>query len=127
MIGHVSILPHRPESAQTITDRRSFDPDLCAQSWPIRPDRTAGPRLCGINRRLNGHGKRQVPGSIDRDEVQRLLVEENAQLVEVLPAEEFAEEHIVGAVNIPLKELDERARRELDRGRAVVVYCNDYQ
>jgi rhodanese-related sulfurtransferase len=68
-----------------------------------------------------------APGSIGRDEVRRLLAEEAGQLVEVLPAKEFGEEHIVGAVNIPLKELDERAPRELERGRPVIVYCNDYQ
>lgn len=68
-----------------------------------------------------------MPISIDRDEVQRLLAEEGAQLVEVLPAKEFAEEHIAGAVNIPLKQVDERAPRELERGRPVIVYCNDYQ
>jgi hypothetical protein len=50
-----------------------------------------------------------------------------AQLVEVLPAKEFGEEHIAGAINIPLKELDERAPRELERERPVIVYCNDYQ
>ena len=60
-------------------------------------------------------------------EVQRLRADEDAQLVEVLPAKEFGEEHIVGAINIPLKQLDERAPRELDRERPVIVYCNDYQ
>jgi rhodanese-related sulfurtransferase len=68
-----------------------------------------------------------APRSIDRDEVRRLIADENGQLVEVLPAKEFGEEHIVGAVNIPLKELDERAPRELDRELPVIVYCNDYQ
>jgi rhodanese-related sulfurtransferase len=68
-----------------------------------------------------------MPRSIGRDAVQRLLAGEGAQLVEVLPAKEFGEEHLAGAVNIPLKELDERAPRELDRSRPVVVYCNDYQ
>jgi rhodanese-related sulfurtransferase len=68
-----------------------------------------------------------MPTSIDRDTVQRLLAEEAAQLVEVLPAKEFSEEHLTGALNIPLKELDERAPRELDRERPVIVYCNDYQ
>ena len=68
-----------------------------------------------------------APKSIDRNEVRRLLAEEEGQLVEVLPAKEFGEEHIVGAVNIPLKELDERAPRELERERPVIVYCNDYQ
>ena len=74
-----------------------------------------------------GHRRRTVPTSIDRDEVQRLITEENAQLIEVLPATDYAKEHISGAINIPLKELDERAPRELERGRPVIVYCNDYQ
>ncbi len=68
-----------------------------------------------------------TPRSIDRDEVRRLLAAEDGQLVEVLSVKEFSEEHIIGAINIPLKELDERAPRELDRERPVIVYCNDYQ
>jgi rhodanese-related sulfurtransferase len=68
-----------------------------------------------------------MPRSIDRDEVRRLISEENAQLVEVLPAADYEEEHMSGAINIPLKELDERAPRELERERPVIVYCNDYQ
>jgi rhodanese-related sulfurtransferase len=68
-----------------------------------------------------------MPTSIDRDEVRRLITDEDAQLVEVLPATDYEKEHITGAVNIPLKELDERAPRELDRERPMIVYCNDYQ
>ena len=68
-----------------------------------------------------------MPQSIDHTEVRRLISEESAQLVEVLPAQEFSEEHIANAINIPLKELDERAPRELERERPVIVYCNDYQ
>lgn len=68
-----------------------------------------------------------VPIPIERDEVARLVAVEGAQLVEVLPAVDYDREHITGAVNIPLKQLDERASRELDRSRPVIVYCNDYQ
>ncbi len=68
-----------------------------------------------------------MPTAIDRDEVQRLLAEEDARLVEVLPRENFEAEHISVAINIPLKEIDERALRELVRDRPVIVYCNDYQ
>ena len=68
-----------------------------------------------------------MPTPIERDEVRRLISEEDAQLVEVLPASDYEEEHITGAINIPLKELDERAPRELERRRPVIVYCNDYQ
>jgi rhodanese-related sulfurtransferase len=63
---------------------------------------------------------------VDRDEVRRLL-EDGAQLIEVLPAEEFLEEHLPGAINIPLKELDRARMNEFDRSRPVIVYCHDYQ
>jgi rhodanese-related sulfurtransferase len=68
-----------------------------------------------------------MPKGIDRREVQRLLAEEHAQLVEVLPAAEFEEEHLPGAVNIPLKELNRETARKLDRQRPVITYCQDYQ
>jgi rhodanese-related sulfurtransferase len=67
-----------------------------------------------------------MPTRIDRDEVQRLLAE-GAQLVEVLPSATFEEEHLPGAINIPLKELDRATTRQLDQGRPVIVYCYDYQ
>jgi rhodanese-related sulfurtransferase len=67
-----------------------------------------------------------MPSPIDRDEVQRLLGEQG-QLVEVLPATEHEEEHLPGAINIPLKELDRETTRLLDRGRPVIAYCYDYQ
>jgi rhodanese-related sulfurtransferase len=67
-----------------------------------------------------------VPRPIDRDGVQRLLAA-GAQVVEVLPRPEFEEEHIAGAINLPLKELNRETARQLDQGRPVVVYCNDYQ
>jgi rhodanese-related sulfurtransferase len=68
-----------------------------------------------------------MPTPTDRSELQRLLAEERAQLVEVLPAAEFEQEHLPGAINIPLKELDRETTRLLDRERPVIVYCNDYQ
>ena len=57
-----------------------------------------------------------------RDEVQRLLREEGSQLVEVLPPAEFEGEHIEGAINIPLKDLDEDTTSVLDKDRPVIVY-----
>ena len=63
---------------------------------------------------------------IDRNQVQRLLAE-GAQLVEVLPEAEYDDEHIAGAINIPLKTLDAESARQLDRERPVIVYCHDYQ
>jgi rhodanese-related sulfurtransferase len=68
-----------------------------------------------------------MPARIDRTEVQRLL-DEGAQLVEVLPEEEYNEEHIAGAINIPLRALDrETAEARLHRDRPVITYCHDNQ
>jgi rhodanese-related sulfurtransferase len=61
---------------------------------------------------------------IDRRQVQE-LVGKGAQLVEVLPAEEYAEDHLPGAVSIPLRNIDEQGVAGLDRARPVIVYCWD--
>ena len=67
-----------------------------------------------------------MPTPIDREDVQR-LVAGGAQLVEVLPAEEYSEEHLLGALNIPVKTLGAETTAQLDRGRPLIVYCWDYQ
>jgi rhodanese-related sulfurtransferase len=68
-----------------------------------------------------------MPTPIDRHELQRLLRDERAQLVEVLPPGEYEDEHLPGAINIPLKSLDRETTRQLDRNRPVIVYCYDSQ
>ncbi len=63
-----------------------------------------------------------MPTSIWRDEVQRLIWDEAAQLVEVLPSQEYQDEHIEGATNIPLKRLNRETTGHLDKARPVIVY-----
>ncbi len=58
-------------------------------------------------------------------DVKRLL-DQGAQLVDVLGEDEFEHDHLPGAINIPLKRLDETAVAGLDRARPVLVYCNDF-
>jgi len=65
-----------------------------------------------------------VPQDIDREELRRLL-DRGAQLVEVLPANEYAEDHLPGAINLPLRRLGKDAQDVLDPSRPVVVYCWD--
>ena len=67
-----------------------------------------------------------MPASIGRDDVWRLL-EQGAQLVDVLPAQEYRDAHLPGAVHIPLKELTAETTAHLHRDRPVIVYCWDYQ
>lgn len=61
---------------------------------------------------------------IGRAELQRLL-DEGAQLVEVLPRNEYEEDHLPGAVSLPLRKVESDARTVLDPERPVVVYCWD--
>jgi rhodanese-related sulfurtransferase len=61
---------------------------------------------------------------IDRDEVRRLM-EQGAQVVDVLPPREYGEEHLPGAINLPLRKIETEAIRALDPSRPVVVYCAD--
>ena len=65
-----------------------------------------------------------VPTPIDRHRLRELMTS-GAQLVEVLPGAEYDEEHLPGAMNIPLKQLDADAVALLDRSKPVVVYCWD--
>ena len=65
-----------------------------------------------------------MPTEIDRKQVQR-LVEAGAQLVEVLPADEYEEDHLPGAISLPLRRLETEALHIFDRSRPVIVYCWD--
>jgi rhodanese-related sulfurtransferase len=63
---------------------------------------------------------------VPRDEVRRLLDDDGAHLVDVLPADESADEHIAGAVNLPPKQLNAETVQMLNRSRPVITYCHDY-
>ena len=67
-----------------------------------------------------------MPLAIDRARVLDLLEREHAQLVEVLPRDEYDEEHLPDAIHLPLKSLNaSTAATALDRSRPVIVYCWD--
>lgn len=65
-----------------------------------------------------------MPTTVDRDRVLE-LIENGAQLVEVLPRDEYDEEHLPDAVHLPLWTLGRDTAGVLDRGRPVIVYCWD--
>jgi rhodanese-related sulfurtransferase len=65
-----------------------------------------------------------MPKDIDREDVQRLMLE-GAQLIEVLPKEEFDDLHLPGAIHLPLRKIESEARQALEPGRPIVVYCWD--
>ena len=65
-----------------------------------------------------------MPTSIDRDRLQQLIAQK-AQLIEVLPAEEYGEDHLPGARSLPLAQIDAGSAQTIERGRPVIVYCWD--
>lgn len=65
-----------------------------------------------------------MPRDATREDVRR-LVDAGAQLIEVLPRDEYEEEHLPGALNIPLKELGAETTGQLDARAPVIVYCYD--
>jgi rhodanese-related sulfurtransferase len=68
-----------------------------------------------------------MPRHIDRDEVQRLM-RDGAQLVNVLPPDEYDRAHIPGSISLPLRDMTrEHVRHVLRRDKTVVTYCNDFQ
>ena len=65
-----------------------------------------------------------MPQSVNVAQVKELL-KEGAQLVDVLAPEEYVEEHLPGAINIPIKQLDADTAAQLDRSKPVIAYCHD--
>jgi len=63
---------------------------------------------------------------IDRRQLQE-LVSQGAQLVEALPAVDYNDAHLPGAINLPLKQLTRHTAASLERSLPVIVYCNDFQ
>jgi rhodanese-related sulfurtransferase len=62
--------------------------------------------------------------SIDRDRVRRLM-DDGAQVVEVLEQRQYSAAHLPGAIHIPAWELTRDRARQLDGGHPVIVYCFD--
>ncbi len=67
-----------------------------------------------------------MPTTVGRRSVQRLLAR-GATLIDVLPAEEYENEHIAGAIHISLREIDRSSTEHLSKHDPVIVYCWDMQ
>jgi len=60
--------------------------------------------------------------AISREELLERLQDHSVTLLDVRPAEEFAQGHLPGAINIPFAELQQRLG-ELPVSQEVVAYC----
>lgn len=67
-----------------------------------------------------------MPTDIGRDEVRR-LAGVGVPLVEVLPEEEYRQQHLPRAISVPLGRLDRLEAARFDPTQPIVVYCHDNQ
>ncbi len=61
---------------------------------------------------------------IDVDRVIRLAAK-TATMIDVLPPKIYSEEHLPGAINVPLETFTPDAVSGFDRAKPIVVYCFD--
>ena len=66
-----------------------------------------------------------MPTEIGLVRLRELLSNPLTQLVEVLPVNEYDEEHLPGAISMPLKSLNRHSASQLEPARPVIVYCWD--
>jgi rhodanese-related sulfurtransferase len=66
-----------------------------------------------------------MPDTIGRDELKQLIDRDEVTVVEALPEQYFAKEHLPGALNVPHDAPPERIEALLpDKTAAVVTYCS---
>lgn len=63
---------------------------------------------------------------INHEQLQnKINLNSNLKVVNVLPQESFEKKHITNSMNIPLYDIPKEAPKRLDRNEEVVVYCAD--
>ena len=63
--------------------------------------------------------------TIDRDELEEKLANDEITLIEVLDEEEYERNHIKGAINVPLSEIGREIKGKFSQDEEIVVYCAD--
>lgn len=71
---------------------------------------------------LNGLDHR--PAVISREELRARLADQRLLVIDVMPKQTYADRHIPGAVNLPVAEIETKARRLVPNlWQEVVIYC----
>jgi rhodanese-related sulfurtransferase len=62
-------------------------------------------------------------------EALKMMIDRNEDfiLVDVLSPESYEEEHIPGSINIPLEDIENKAKELLKKDKEIVVYCGSFQ
>jgi rhodanese-related sulfurtransferase len=69
----------------------------------------------------------ELPAEISRQELYSRHGDASLTVVDVLPRAAYNQEHITGAINLPLTELPQRAAQVLpDRTGEIAIYCASF-
>ncbi len=78
------------------------------------------------SRQTDTHPPQLIP-DISRDEVRKRLNDSSLVVVNVLPREAFAVEHIPGSINLPVSQINQKAREVLPNlSQEIAVYCASF-
>lgn len=77
---------------------------------------------CGVADDAAESTKEQGYQTVDLEDIEALQ-DEGDIVMDVRETDEFAEGHIIGAINVPLSELQNGERAGLDKGQTYVVVC----
>jgi len=78
------------------------------------------------SRQLDTNQVQPAP-EISRDEIRARLGDRSLVLLNVLPREAFAAGHIPGSLNLPVSQVNERARKLLPNiSQEIGVYCGSF-
>lgn len=85
--------------------------------------RVAERNLAEVEQVVRGYfNNRDAMEPVTRKELARRLKSGGVAILDVRPEDEFALAHVLGAINIPLKELEKRSA-EIDPAKDIVAYC----
>ncbi len=62
--------------------------------------------------------------NVNVDQLTRLVNQQNAQVIDIRPKEDFSQGHIVNSINIPLEDINSgKAKLDKLKKKPVIVYC----
>ena len=68
--------------------------------------------------------RNEYEGDITYNEMHRILKSKSAILVDVRSKQEFDEDHINGAINIPLNNINSITSKVKDKNKHIILYCS---
>lgn len=96
-------------------------PPVPVSSTPI-PAAQPNPHAAGGHDHASHELEEKMPRIIP-EELKRLLAAKQAVVIDVRPPGDFRQEHIPGAINLPLQQIESGQYQKLPRDKRLISYC----